>query len=297
MRNFTEETITEAVRQQFGGCPDARLRQIMQSLVGHLHAFVREVELTEPEWFQGIQFLTGTGHACSDRRQEFILLSDTLGVSILVDAITHRKPTGATESTLLGPFYREGAPELGMGDSIAGATPGAPTFVSGRVTDLDGAPIGGALLDVWQASPTGLYDNQDPTIAGMNLRGRFRTDADGRYAFRTVKPASYPIPTDGPVGRMMAALARHPNRPAHIHFIVSARGYDPLTTHVFVKGDPYLDSDAVFAVKTSLVADFVRHDSPAEATARQVPAPFYTMEYDFRLKAAALTAGDAAGRP
>lgn len=284
MRNFTEETVTDAVVQQFEGCKDARLRQVMQSLVSHLHAFVRDVELTEAEWSRGIQFLTETGQMCDDLRQEFILLSDTLGASILVDAITHRKPTGATESTLLGPFYREGAPELAPGASIAGSTPGEPAFMSGRVRDLAGAPIRGALLDVWQAAPSGLYDNQDPSRSGMNLRGRFRADAEGRYAFRTVKPASYPIPTDGPVGRMMAALARHPYRPAHVHFIVSAEGYEPLTTHLFIKGDPYLDSDAVFAVKNSLVVDFVRHDSPTEAAARQVPPPYYTAEYDFRLK-------------
>lgn len=285
MRNFTEHTLTDAVLARLDTVPDPRLRHVMERLVTHLHAFVREVELTEAEWFAGVQFLAETGHWCTDLRQEFILLSDTLGVSILVDAINHRVPDGATESTLLGPFYREGVPELKLGDSIAGMTPGEPTVVAGRVTDPAGRPLAGALLDVWQAAPDGLYDNQRPGGA-MTLRGRFHTDAEGRYRFRTVKPAHYPIPTDGPVGRMLRALGRHPYRPAHIHFIVSAPGHAPLTTHLFVKGDPYLDSDAVFAVKNSLIVDFVRRDAPDEAATHGVSAPFYTAEYDFGLKPA-----------
>jgi catechol 1,2-dioxygenase len=286
MRDFTEHDLTEAVLQQLEKTPDKRLKQIMRSLITHLHAFVREVNLTEEEWFQGIKFLTETGQTCDDSRQECVLLSDTLGVSILVDAINHRALTGATESTILGPFYRHGAPEMTAGASIAGDTPGEPTFVSGRVTDLDGKPIAGALLDVWQASPSGLYETQDPTQPEFNLRGKFKTDAHGCYAFRTVKGASYPIPLDGPVGKMMKALGRQPYRPAHIHFIVSAKGYETLTTHVFIAGDPCLDADPVFAVKSSLVADFIRHDSVGEAKARQTTAPFYTVEYDFTLKAA-----------
>jgi protocatechuate 3,4-dioxygenase beta subunit len=286
MRNFTEHNLTEAVRARMDAAPDPRLRRIMQSLVTHLHGFVREVELTEAEWFVGIRFLTETGQWCDDLRQEFILLSDTLGLSMLVDAITHRVPDGATESTVLGPFYRQGAPDMKPGESIAGATPGEPTLISGRVTDPAGGPIPGALLDVWQAAPNGLYDNQEPGQSSMNLRGRFRTDGEGRYRFRTVKPASYPIPTDGPVGRMLRALGRHPYRPAHVHFIVSAPGYAPLTTHLFVKGDAYLDSDAVFAVKNSLIVEFVRHESPEEAAAHGVPSPFYTVGYDFGLKPA-----------
>jgi protocatechuate 3,4-dioxygenase beta subunit len=286
MRNFTEHTLTDAVVARLDAVPEPRLKRVMQSLIFHLHAFVREAELTEAEWFEGIRFLTETGHWCDDLRQEFILLSDTLGVSMLVDAINHRKPDGATESTVLGPFYREGALEMKPGDSVAGATPGEPTIVSGRVTEPGGRAIAGALLDVWQAAPNGLYDNQDPGQPPMNLRGRFRTDAEGCYRFRTVKPESYGIPTDGPVGRMLRSLGRHPYRPAHVHFIVSAPGYVPLTTHLFVQG-PYLDSDAVFAVKNSLIVDFVRHDSADEATARGLTAPFYTMQYDFGLKPAA----------
>ncbi len=284
MRDFT---VTDTLLRQLESTPDKRLKQIMTSLVTHLHAFVREVGLTEPEWFQGIQFLTETGRMCDDKRQEFILLSDTLGVSILVDAITHAAAPGATEPTLLGPFYRVDAPDLPLGASIAGDTPGVPTFVSGRVAGLDARPIAGGLLDVWQGAPNGLYENQDPSQPDFNLRGRFRTDAEGRYAFRTVKPVSYPIPVDGPVGQLLRTLGRQEYRPAHVHFIVSARGYETLTTHIFDAGDPYLEVDPVFGMKKSLVTQFVRHDSAEEARGRGVTAPFYTMEYDFALKPAA----------
>jgi len=283
MRNLTEATVTDAVLATLAKTPDPRLREIVASLVRHLHAFVREVEPTEAEWLAGVRFLTAVGQMCDARRQEVILLSDTLGVSILVDAINHRKPAGATASSVLGPFYREGAPDLAPGASIAGTTPGELAIVSGRVTTPEGTPIAGACLDVWQTAPNGLYDVQDPAQPGMNLRGRFRTDAAGRYELRTVKPTSYPIPGDGPVGPMLRALGRHPYRPAHIHFIVSADGYDPVTTMLFVEGDPYLDSDAVFGVKSSLVVNFIRHDAAAEAQARGVTAPFYTVTYDFGL--------------
>lgn len=287
MRDFTDRNVTDVLLQQLERTPDKRLKQIMMSLITHLHAFVREVDLTESEWFQGIKFLTATGRMCDDKRQEFILLSDTLGVSILVDAITHATPPGATEPTLLGPFYLEGAPELPTGANIAANIPGAPTFVSGRVTGRDGTPIAGALLDVWQAAPNGVYGGQDSSQPEFSLRGKFRTDTEGRYVFRTAKPASYPIPVDGPVGKTMVTLGRQVYRPAHIHFILSAKGYETLTTHIFVAGDPHLDSDPVFAMKKSLVVDFVRHDSPEEAKARGMTAPFYTVEYDFVLKPAA----------
>jgi len=287
MRDFTEESLTKAVLQALDRTPDKRLQQIMTSLIAHVHAFAREVELTEGEWFQGIKFLTEVGHKCDEFRQEFILLSDTLGISMLVDHITHRAPAGATETTVLGPFYRDGAPALETGSNIAQKTPGDPTFVSGRVTGLDGKPIGGALLDVWQAGPNGFYEGQHPSVPEWNLRGKFRTDAEGRYAFRTVKPASYPIPMDGPVGRMITALGRPFYRPGHIHFIFSAKGYERLCTHIFVAGDPCLDSDPVFVVKSPLIADFVRHDSIDEAKARGTTAPFYAVEYNFVLKPAA----------
>lgn len=256
MRNFMPETLTEAVVARLSGCDNPRLMAVMTGLVRHLHAFVREVNLTEAEWFEGIQFLTATGQKCDADRQEFILLSDVLGVSMMVDALNHGKPSGATESTVLGPFYIPGAPELAIGADIAHGSLGAPAEISGRVLDRDGRPIAGAVLDVWQTATNGLYSIQDPEQDRYNLRGRFRTGGDGRYAFRTVKPVSYPVPTDGPVGRILDAMGRHPHRPAHIHFIVSAPGYETLTTHLFADGDPYLDSDVVFAVKNSLVVDF-----------------------------------------
>lgn len=286
MRNLTEANVTEAVIQTFAQTPNPRLKEIMTALVKHLHAFIREVNLTEEEWLMGIQFLTATGKMCDERRQEFILLSDTLGATTVKDLINHRKPAGTTEWTILGPFYREGAPELPPLGNLAGDTPGEPVVVSGRVLDPDGQPIANALLDVWQSDAEGFYDLQKMDASQMNLRGRFRTNANGEYIFRTIKPSYYPIPDDGPVGKMLRAVGRHPYRPAHIHFQISADGYVPLTTELFVNGDPYLDSDAVFGVRSSLIVDFVKHDSPAEAARYQVTAPFYLVNYDFVMERA-----------
>jgi hydroxyquinol 1,2-dioxygenase len=255
----------------------------MTSLIRHLHDFARDVELTEAEWLAGVQFLTETGQISSDARQEFILLSDTLGVSMLVDALQHRKPAAATETTVLGPFYRPGAPLLRFGAALGENLKGEPTFVYGRVLDLEGAPLAGARLDVWQADGDGLYDVQRPDVHGMQLRGLFETNDDGRFLFRTVKPASYPIPADGPVGRMLALLGRHPHRPAHIHMIVSARGFEPIVTHLFVDGDPYLDSDAVFGVKRSLIVPFVHREPGVAPGGTRMSVSYYTCEYDFRL--------------
>jgi catechol 1,2-dioxygenase len=287
-RNKTEADITAEVLQRFAQTPDPRLRQIMLGLVNHLHAFVKEVELTEAEWFQAIEILTEAGRMCSDKRQEFILFSDTLGVSMVVDLINHRKPDGATESTVFGPFHRLGAPELPPGGNIAHLDKtGTPTLVSGRVLDLAGEPIEGALLDVWQTQSSGLYDSQDENLKELHMRGKFRTDVEGRFLIRTVLPVNYPIPSDGPVGRMLRATGRHPWRPAHIHFVVSAEGYEPVTTHIFDRTDEYLGSDAVFGVKDSLICDFVRHEnSGGEAARLGIDPPFYTAHFDFRLKAA-----------
>src|ERR1700757_412087 len=284
-RNMTEDDITAEVLQRFAGTSDPRLRQIMLGLVKHLHAFVKEVELTEAEWFQAIENLTEAGRMRSDNRQEFILFSDTLGVSMVVDLINHRKPDGATESTVFGPFHRLGAPELPAGGNIARLDrTGTPTLVSGRVLALDGNPIEGAVLDVWQAQSNGLYDSQDPSLSGLHMRGRFRTDAEGRYFVRTVRPVNYPIPSDGPVGRMLRATGRQPLPPAPHHFVVSADGYEPVTTHIFDRTDEYLGSDAVFAVKDSLICDFVRHDrSTAEAARLGIEPPFLTADFDFHL--------------
>lgn len=293
--NKTEDDITAEALQRFAQTPDPRLREIMLSLIGHLHAFVKEVNLTEPEWFQAIEILTEAGRMCSDKRQEFILFSDTLGVSMVVDLLSHRKPDGATESTVFGPFHRQNAPELPSGGNIAHLDhKGPPTLVSGRVLGLDGRPIAGALLDVWQAQSSGLYDSQDPNLHELHMRGKFRTDAEGRFLLRTVLPVNYPIPSDGPVGAMLRATGRHPWRPAHIHFVVSADGYEPVTTHLFDRTDEYLASDAVFAVKDSLICDFVHHET-AEGEVRRlgIDGPYYTTQFDFRLKPAAAGGPDA----
>ena len=287
-RNFTEANATEAVLQRNENCSDARLREIMAVLVPHLHAVVRELRLTPEEWLAAIQFLTRTGQISSDRRQEFILLSDTLGVSMLVDAINNRKIDDVTPSTVLGPFYVNGAPGMAMGDNIALHGRGEPLFVSGTLCDEAGNPLEGAVLDVWQTSEDGFYDTQDDTQPDMNLRGVFHTGADGRFWFRSIVPASYPIPSDGPVGDMLKALNRHPMRPAHIHFILRAIGYDTLTTHIFIEGDQYLDSDAVFGVKDALI-------TPLRATTPQQRAEYHLSEgckalsLDFRLQPEALT--------
>lgn len=284
MSDNTEEQITQNVLDSMAQTPNPRLKAVMTSLIRHLHAFVREVELTEEEWMSGIQFLTRTGQMCDDKRQEFILLSDTLGVSMLVDAINHRLSGEATESTVFGPFYRTGAEELPLGASISKDGLGEPTVVKGQVISTDGTPIPHALLDVWETNEDGLYEQQDPEQPEMNLRGKFHTDSEGRYYFVGIKPISYSIPDDGPVGQMLHALGRHPFRPAHIHMIVSAEGFVPVTTHLFVSGDRYLDSDAVFGTKDSLVIDFVRNDSEEKAARYKITAPFYTAEYTFVLK-------------
>ena len=283
MSNLTEQNLTEAVLAKLEGATDARFKQVMTSLIRHLHAFVRETELTEAEWFTGIQFLTATGQKCDGKRQEYILLSDTLGMSMLVDAINHRKPGGATETTVLGPFYVSGAKDMPMWADIAGDAPGEPAYVSGRVLDVAGKPIAGATLDVWQTDGEGFYDVQRPGGDEQYARGKFTTAADGRYGFKTLKPVSYPVPTDGPVGKMLLGMGRHPYRPAHVHVIATAPGYDRVATHLFVEGDVYLDSDAVFGVKHSLVVDFKEHPAGPTPDGRQSAVPFTTADFDFRL--------------
>jgi hydroxyquinol 1,2-dioxygenase len=283
---MTEQELTDLVLAKIAAAPDQRFRTVMLSLVAHLHAFVREVGLTQQEWRTAIDFLTATGQKCDDKRQEFILLSDTLGVSMLVDAVNHREQQGATESTVLGPFYVEGAPALPLGADIAAGEPGTPTFVSGRVTDVRGTPIAEAALDVWQTDDDGFYDVQRPEKGDSRLRGRFSTDRDGRYRFRTVKPVSYPVPTDGPVGAMLDRLGRHPYRPAHLHVMASAPGYAPVATHVFVAGDPYIDSDAVFGVKPSLIVDFKEQKPGRAPDGTMIDRPFCDIRFDLKLSAA-----------
>jgi len=259
MSYFSEATSAETVNGRMGPDTDARLARVMTSLVSHLHAFIKDVGLTQEEWEYGIGFLTRTGQICSDERQEFILLSDVLGVSMLVDAINNRRPPGATENTVFGPFHVDNAPIRAMGDNICLDGKGDPCLFEGRVIDLDGRPIAGATVDVWSDNADGFYDVQQPGIQPKwNNRGRFVTGPDGRYAFRGIKPVSYPIPDDGPVGQMLAQVGRHPYRPAHMHYLVTAPGFQKLVTHTFVGGDTYLTSDAVFGVKDTLVAPFER---------------------------------------
>lgn len=256
-RYFTEEGSVEAVNSRMGKDVTPRLAAVMASLVNHLHAFAKEVHLTQEEWEYGIEFLTSTGQKCSDERQEFILLSDTLGLSMLVDAINNRRPLGATENTVLGPFYVRGAPVRQMGDTISLDGKGESCRFEGTVIDLHGTPIEGARLDVWSDNAEGFYDVQQPDIQPKwNNRGVFMTGPDGRYDFVGIKPVSYPIPYDGPVGQMLGHLGRHPYRPAHMHYLVTAPGFQKLVTHTFVGDDSYLESDTVFGVKKSLVAPF-----------------------------------------
>ncbi|MGE4425813.1 MAG: dioxygenase [Solirubrobacteraceae bacterium] len=284
--DFTEETSAQAVVASLADTPDARRKEVLSSLVRHLHGFVRDVGLTQGEWDAAIDFLTRTGQKCDEHRQEFILLSDVLGVSMLVDAINNRRPADATSSTVLGPFHVVDSPVRELGDDITlGNGGGEPCVVTGEVRSLTGQPLGGALLDVWQADETGFYDVQLPGEVPIGeLRGLFTADADGRFWFRTIVPAPYPIPHDGPVGELLAATNRHPNRPAHIHVIAGAEGHDPVTTHMFVAGSPWLDSDAVFGVKENLVRPFELVDDEARAAAHGVPSPFRHAHFDVVLR-------------
>lgn len=261
--DFTEETAADAVVESFAATADPRLRELLSSLVRHLHAFVRDTEPTIAEWERAIGFLTATGQKCDAERQEFILLSDVLGISMLVETINNRTANNATESTVLGPFHMVTSPRRALGDSIDLVGTGPQCVLEGRVLSADGAPLPGAELDVWQANDQGFYDVQQPDVQPPgNGRGLFTAGQDGAYWFRTIVPTHYPIPTDGPVGTLLEATRRHPYRPAHVHFIVTAPGHRPLTTHIFVAGSPYIESDAVFAVKKSLITEFTPADDP-----------------------------------
>ena len=282
---FSEDESAAIVGASFAGCTDQRLRSVLGLLVQHLHDFAKEVELSQAELDAAIAFLTATGQMCDDTRQEFVLLSDVLGLSMLVDSIANRAPIGATASTVLGPFHMVDSPARELGDTIALAGGGEPTLVTGRVLSVEGSALPRALVDVWQADADGYYDVQRPgEVPERNLRGLFTCDGDGYFWFQTILPAPYPIPDDGPVGRLLRATGRHPNRPAHIHFIVGAAGHVPLTTHLFVAGSPYLDSDAVFGVKDSLVVDFKTVDDPTLAAAYRMPTPFRHADVEIWLR-------------
>ena len=257
MRNIDEHTITEAVVRRFDGCDNPRLKEVLSSLVRHLHDFAREVHLTDAEWLDGIRFQTATGQMCDDKRQEFILLSDTLGLSMLLVAMNQAKPAGATEATVFGPFHVDDAPRLEPGADMAAGAPGQPMQADIEVVSNDGSPVADAdadaEVDVWQADEDGLYDVQYAGLEQRRARALFRTDGQGRLSFRTIVPTAYPVPTDGPVGKMLVATGRHPWRPAHVHFLIKAHRHETLVTHLFRDGDPYLDSDVVFGVRSSLV--------------------------------------------
>ncbi len=281
---FDEASSAEVVNARMGADVSPRLRQVMSALVRHLHAAVKEVEPTHEEWLAAIKFLTETGQMCSDWRQEYILLSDVLGVSMLVDAINHRRPSAATPNTILGPFYVADAPHYPLGADICQDGKGQPMVVLGRVAGLDGEPVAGATLEVWQTNDDGFYDVQQKGIQPEhNLRGVFTSDEAGSYWFKSVKPRHYPIPDDGPVGKLLASLGRHPNRAAHLHFIVTAPGYAPVITHIFTPDCPYLSQDTVFGVKRELVADFVQVDDAAQAEKFGTSAPFWRVDWNFTL--------------
>ncbi|MFM2068803.1 MAG: hypothetical protein RLZZ584_3712 [Pseudomonadota bacterium] len=298
MNQHQTQDITQAVLDRLSDDTDPRFRQILTAVVQHVHALVREVDLQPQEWMAAIQFLTQVGQTCDAKRQEFILLSDVLGVSMLVvqldqarrsqqalaDASASVKPT---EATVQGPFYWEGAPVLPLGADIAVGMPGEPAYYSGRVTDTHGRPVAGCCLDVWSGDGDGVYDMQMEGDAGMRLRGRFHTDADGRYHFWSIKPYYYPVPDDGPVGDMLRAMGRHPNRPGHIHMMVYRDGYVPVTTHLFAADSPYLDSDAVFGVRDSLVIPYAAHAAGTAPDGRVLDKTFHTAQYDFALAPAA----------
>lgn len=281
---FDEEHSDDVVNARMGEEINPRLRQVMSVLVKHLHAAVKEIEPTHEEWFAAIRFLTETGQMCNEWRQEYILLSDILGVSMLVDAINHRRPNGATPNTILGPFYVANAPEYENGANICLDGKGEPLTVAGRVTDISGKPIQNAKLEVWQTNDDGFYDVQQKGIQPeSNLRGVFTAGSDGAYSFKSVKPRHYPIPSDGPVGKLLGSMGRHPNRAAHLHFIVTAPGYEPVITHIFTPDCPYLPEDAVFGVKRELIADFKKIEDRAAAERVGLEAPFWSVTWDFTL--------------
>ncbi len=283
MIDIDEWTITQAVLKVQAATQDARLRRVLDALVRHLHDFAREVELTEAEWAQGIDFLTRVGHITDDRRQEFILLSDVLGLSTLVTAQNNRRPVGCTEATVFGPFYVPDAPVVRNGDDIANGAHGQPCFVSGTVRGIGGEPVAGATIDVWQSDEDGTYDVQRPGLDHAEGRARLASEADGRYHFRSILAVPYPIPHDGPVGQLLERTGRHPWRPAHLHFMIQAPGYETLVTHVFREGGEYLESDAVFGVRSSLVADWKPHDPGTAPDGTRMDTPFHTLDYDFVL--------------
>ena len=282
----TEENITELAEQRWGTARDPRLSELMTSLVRHLHPFAREVRLTEDEWMAGFQWLTRTGQMSDEKRQEFILASDVLGLSMLVVQLNHRFDERATPATVLGPFFIDGSPELEHGGDMSDGGEGGPLVVHGTVRDLDGRPVAGAVLDVWQADADGAYEAQ-LEVDEARLRGTFRTREDGTYCVRTIAPKGYTIPMDGPVGDLIGRTEISEYRPAHVHFFVKAEGYSPLITHLFERGTPYLDTDVVFGTKQQLVVDFERREPGMTPAGVELDRPWVEARFDFVLQPSA----------
>lgn len=282
-RNLSDDDLTQAVLATFSNSTSERFQVVMQSLVRHLHAFIKDVELTEEEWFKGIDFLTRTGHITDEKRQEFILLSDVLGVSMLVIDLNNKQLAQATASTVFGPFFFEGSPRFENGDDVANGASGEPCFMQGRVLSTLGEPLPDAHIEIWQADDNGFYDVQYKESSQVRGRGHLYSDKEGYYYFWSVRPEAYPIPDDGPVGELLDAANRSPMRPAHVHFMIKVPGYKTLITHVFKEGDRHLDSDAVFGVKRSLISNFEHHEPGTAPDGKKIDVPFYTMHYDFHL--------------
>lgn len=286
MRNVTENNITDTFLGYFSESTDPRLREIMESLARHLHAFAKETRLTHQEWQAGLEILRETGRITTPQRDEFVLLSDVLGLSSLVDMM--HSPDVGTSSSVLGPFHVSNPPDYPMGADLRGDFGGDVVLVTGRVVDSDGQPIAGATLDIWQTAPNGLYSSQDPDQDEYSFHAKFTTENDGSYRFTTVKPVPYTVPTDGPVGKLLNATGRHPWRPSHLHYIVEAEGFRPLVTEVFPDDDPYLDEDTVFGVRDDLVMHYQPQAAgsfPAEglALSGQVDGPWQLVEFDIVL--------------
>lgn len=284
MQAIDRNTLTDAVIASFDGAADPRFKEVLGALVRHLHAFAREVDLRPEEWRAGIAFLTAAAAITDDKRNEFVLASDILGLTSLTDLL--QGVPGATERSVLGPFHAEGSPMLPVGGDLIRDNAGPPVLVRGRVLDLEGRPVRGATIDFWQTNALGHYWQQDPTQSPDNLRFRMPLGDDGVYAFTTVRPAPYTVPYDGPVGGLLRAGGRHAWRPAHFHFRVLADGFAPLTTELFPADDPYIEQDAVFGVRASLAVPFVTRDAPEEAARHRLPNPFMLVEFDFRMSPA-----------
>ena len=284
MAYVTEHNLTDLAAERWADIPDPRLRQVMTALVRHAHAFVREVEPTQPEWFAAIDFLTRTARHCTDKRQEFVLFSDVLGISMLVDAINHRLPGAATPTTVEGPFHLPAPPEKANGESMAEGAPGIPCFAAGTVRGTDGRPIQDASLDIWQTDGEGLYEALREGGDGPWMRALYRSGPDGAYLVRTVAPIGYTIPMDGTVGELMTRTRISHMRPAHIHFHLSAPGYQPVVTHLFQRGDRYLDTDVVFGVKEPLIVDFAEQPPGTAPNGEAIDTPYYLVRYDFVLE-------------